>query len=481
MEEILEQCTRTELIALMCQMVDRYPDLELLVMRSAAGNAEERPAVDSMMIRQQVDNVFYDAEDNRQSAFDVAWKLQDVVKLGDHYAEQEEWHNAATVYENVAQGILDNHEMIYDHDGDLSWKANDCVSGLGRCLAGTEDPAQRETLLRALFDIYRWDVDYGGVGIGEGVPSIILEHATAEERQRVAEWVHKAIPAGDDRRATWRREHFGSLLVELDKERLDDESFLQLCRQTGQRRELIDRLLALGRVDEAVAEVRQVENHTLLSLAELFVSHGYGGQVEELIQERAQTSQDRHLIEWLKERARARGDLGEALTLAETLFWQHPSMAGYREMKNLAQPLARWEGVDGLRAVILARLVEATEYTLLTGIHLEEGEIDRALETLAQIRTSSRRWGPPLRIRVARAAEKGRPRAAADLYVQQAEQLIAARGRGNYAEAAKYLRRVRDLYQRLGEPETWQILIADLREQNRRLRALKDELNKAGL
>jgi hypothetical protein len=481
MEDILGRCAKAELIALIHKMVDRYPDLELLIMRSAAGNVEERPTVDSMMIRRQVDNVFYDAEENRRSAFDVAWKLEDVVKLGDDYAEQGDWHNAATVYENVAQGILNDYEMVFDHDGDLSWKVNDCASGLGRCLAGTKDPVRREALLRALFDIYRWDVEYGGVGIGEEVPSIILGRATPEERQQVAGWVRQAIPEGDDRRATWRREHFGGFLIELDKERLDDESFLQLCRQTGQRRELIDRLLTLGRVGEAGAEVRQMENHALLSLADLFVSHGYGAQVEELIRERARTDQDRRLIEWLKERAKARGDVGEALALAGTLFWQHPLMAGYRELKELAQRLARWEGVDGLRTAILTRLAEASRHALLTEIHLEENEIDRALEALAAIRTSSRRWGPPLRIQVARAAEKERPRAAVDLYVQQAEQLIEARGRNNYAEAVAYLVRVRDLYHRLGEPETWETLIAGLRARNRHLPAFKDELNKAGL
>lgn len=481
MEKILERCTKDELIALIHQMVERHPDLELLVMRSAASDMEERQAVDPAMIRRQVDSAFYDAEENRQSAFDVAWKLEDVVKLGATYAEREDWHNATAVYENVAQGILDNYELVFDHDGDLSWKVNDCASGLGRCLAATEDPAQREALLRALFDIYRWDVEYGGVGIGEGVPAIILQQATVEERQQVAGWVRQIIPAGDDRRATWRREHFGGFLVELDREQLDDETFLQLCRWTGQRQELIDRLLVLGRVDEAVAEVRQMDNPALLSLAELFVSHGCGDQVEDLIQARAQTSQDRRLIEWLKERARAQGDLGEALTLAEALFWQHPLMAGYRELKDLAQPLERWDRVDGLRAVVLTRLAETSRHALLTEIHLEEGEVDRALETLAQVRGSSRGWGLPLCIRVARAAEEGRPRAAAGLYVQQAEELIEVRGRGNYAEAAEYLRRVRDLYHRLGEPETWETLIADLRARNRNLPALKDELDKAGL
>ncbi|MBU0703231.1 MAG: hypothetical protein KKC18_05130 [Chloroflexi bacterium] len=84
-------------------------------------------------------------------------------------------------------------------------------------------------------------------------------------------------------------------------------------------------------------------------------------------------------------------------------------------------------------------------------------------------------------IRVAQAAEESRPRAAIRIYVERTERLIAARGRGNYVEAAGYLARVRELYHRLSEPETWGTFIADLREQNRRLPALKDELNKAGL
>jgi hypothetical protein len=90
MEKILGRCTQAELIALIHQMVERYPDLELLILRSAAGDAMERPAVDPMMIRQQVNHIFNAADDNQQSAFDVAWKLGDVVKVGDDYAEQED-------------------------------------------------------------------------------------------------------------------------------------------------------------------------------------------------------------------------------------------------------------------------------------------------------------------------------------------------------------------------------------------------------
>ncbi len=84
-------------------------------------------------------------------------------------------------------------------------------------------------------------------------------------------------------------------------------------------------------------------------------------------------------------------------------------------------------------------------------------------------------------IQVAEAAEPSRPRDSIRIYVDVAKQLIQARGRASYTEAAAYLSRVRKLYHGLGEDKAWQALIEDIRQQNKSLRALKEELNKAGL
>ena len=87
----------------------------------------------------------------------------------------------------------------------------------------------------------------------------------------------------------------------------------------------------------------------------------------------------------------------------------------------------------------------------------------------------------PLSIRVAQAAESSHPQDSIRIYVEAAKQLIRARGRDNYTTAASHLARVRKLHQRLGEDKTWQALIADIRQQNISLRALKEELDKVGL
>ena len=52
---------------------------------------------------------------------------------------------------------------------------------------------------------------------------------------------------------------------------------------------------------------------------------------------------------------------------------------------------------------------------------------------------------------VAQAAEGSRPRNAIRLCLEEVERPIAGRGRGNYAEAAVYLLRVRAVYEQMGE------------------------------
>ncbi len=479
-ETNLERRSKAELVALIRRMLDRYPDLETLLELPIVSEGEP-PPVDADVIRRQAGNAFAGiGYDDWGATYGIAQQLLELVEIGDDYAGRERWRDAATIYQTVAQETLEHYGMVHDEEGDFHPVVNRCVEGLGECLKATEEEdVQREVLLRALFDVYRWDVDFGGTDMGYQAPSIILEQATPEEKQQVAGWVRAAMPAGESWSDNYQCQVYGGFLLSLEKDQMDDEAFLRLCRETKRWRDLVDRLLALGRMEEAVATTREVGDYELLRLADVFVSHNHADLAEELIRERAPASRDSRLTVWLKEQARERGDLAEALTLAETLFWQQPAVSGYQELRDLALPLEQW---DELRTATLARLANDERYRLLTEIHLEEGEVDRALETVGQVRGSTWGWGVgQLLIRVAQAAEESRPRKAIRIYVERAEQLIAARGRGNYAEAARYLCRVRDLYHRLDEPKTWEDFIADLREQNRRLRAMKDELTKAGL
>ena len=90
-------------------------------------------------------------------------------------------------------------------------------------------------------------------------------------------------------------------------------------------------------------------------------------------------------------------------------------------------------------------------------------------------------YGADQLIRVAQAASGTHPHAAVDIYLQQVESLIEARGRDNYRRACAHLARMRDIYRQLEDEPAWTGFIAQLRERHRRLPALREELDSSGL
>jgi uncharacterized Zn finger protein len=483
LEAALERRDKPELIALIRHMLARHPELEaLLDMPLPVASKHPKPA-DAALIRREVSSTFREAGDDWHAVADAAHNLEPLVQLGDDYASLGDWPSAAAVYQAIVQGIAEHYHDLSDENGELNVIVNECVAGLGACLQAATDPTQRESLLRALFDIYIWDIELGGIDMGYEAPRLILGQATADERRLVARWVREALPGGDTWSHAWRRQVFGSFLLRLAGDQVDDEEFLRICRETGRRRDLVSRLLTLGRIDAAEMEARQASDDELLDLADLLREHGHPERAEHLARERQPSPQwrDRY-VAWLRDRARERGDSAEALALGEELFWRRPNLQHYEELKALAEAHGSW---GALRPEVLSRLQGERQHVLLTEIHLREGEVGQAIEAVTQAGAGGSfpyaYSAEPLAIRVAQAAERDYPREAITLYTSAVKRLIQAQGRDNYATAAQYLARVRDVYQRLGEDAKWNGLIATIREQNRRLRALKEELERAGL
>ncbi len=82
---------------------------------------------------------------------------------------------------------------------------------------------------------------------------------------------------------------------------------------------------------------------------------------------------------------------------------------------------------------------------------------------------------------MAAAAEQDFPDQAIRLYQRLADHQIEARQRAHYHAAAKYLARVKQVLDAAGRTEEWTILIAELRQRHKTLRALQDELNQLRL
>ncbi len=193
--------------------------------------------------------------------------------------------------------------------------------------------------------------------------------------------------------------------------------------------------------------------------------------------ETAGSENDILMLDWLKQYAMRHNQPGEALRLAELLFWRAQSLENYTALLQAAHAAEQ-------RTAIRTRVLEGLERpaTFRCWSRLPDGRrYEQALAALERVNPEiwwSRMSG--LRRQVAQAIDRPahERRCASTCY---SKELIEQRSRGSYAEAARFLHQIRRLYQSMGEPDVWERLIAGLRRNIRRLPALQDELRRAGL
>jgi hypothetical protein len=420
--------------------------------------------------------------------YNVAQELKAILEIADGFLSRDDPTSASAVFEGVADAVFDNYESVDDEGGDLDSAITRCVSGLGKCLAAPKgEPARREAMLRTLVRAHDFLHDYGG-DIEEDVPELVAKHANDEERRTVVGWLRdKLSDRGKGDFSSYRRQAYAEFLIELEGDRLSDEDFVRVCRDSGLNADLVDHLLKRGRVDEATRELERADFHDLLRLADIFVGHRQGATAERVVRERSGEARghDTQDLEWLKKRAAGRHDRAAVRELSEAIFRKSPSFERYKVLRQLAQKSGDWEALKPGWLEILAK----SRHDDLIRVYLDEGEIDRALEAVeaeSKPRPARGYAYPSLAVsamglEVAKAAGAARPRAALTIYRKYTEALIDARGRDNYKEACRYLKMVKSLFGKLDEPGEWAAYIDGLRERHRSLRAFQEELTSARL
>jgi catechol 2,3-dioxygenase-like lactoylglutathione lyase family enzyme len=436
----------------------------------------------------------------------IVEELTRVKETADALAQQQNYLEAATIYETLITEIFElshlyddeedeyddyyEEERYYPEEEGLEEFVRECIEALGHYLADERaDRVARKRIIAVLFDIYLQDLHaYESLGLAASASHQLVSYATALERAALAERVRVLLADKDkEARDSWRHA-YGRFFLDLEKEMLDDEAYLQICREAGLTSELIDRLLTLGRFEEAERATQAVDDERLLGLTGLFIQHGQDGRAEHLVRARLKENPNVRLLEWLQNYYQTGNNLTAQLEITELIFRTRPLLRHYLDLRRLAFQLDRWKTIQ---PALLAFLEQTHNTVLLIQIALNEGEVDAALQLLKSMETKDRSgytytsgygyYGRSIDLEVASAAEETRPREAIQLYQQHAERLIALRERKNYQAACTYLVKMRLLYEQLGEQEVWAKYIANLREQNRSLRALREELIKAGL
>jgi uncharacterized Zn finger protein len=342
--------------------------------------------------------------------------------------------------------------------------------------------------------------------MGEEGLDAIARWATVDEQQRVRDQLREymASPAGsDDHRVLRTQATLRFLSVLTGEAGLSPEDLLIEYRNAGLWQQAIQSLQELGRTEEAIALApRHLNVRQLVAFADQLVAQGdpqRTAQAMTLIddccweREGKNAQDDQVLMAWLERRFAEQGQSAKAFETAQRRFKHAPSTETFAAVRTAARlPDLPHDAWLKLRPTLISAFVKRGNPFELIEIYLAEEEVGEALNALEAARKPNQKrqggWSQPwsvvpehVELRVAAAAEKHHPDEAIRLYQQIAERRISFKERANYQAAATYLVRVMNLLEAHGRAQDWQTYITSLRDQNKSLRALREELDILGL
>lgn len=356
---------------------------------------------------------------------------------------------AAVIYEGLLRALLERPDEVIE-GGPLVAFSVSCVLGLGRCLQAERSERARGELIKALYFAFRSGAEAGGLPLGGTAGEVLRRGLYEGERAQVLRWLQGAATSSPE----GVRQLYGALWLRLEAAEASPERLLQIARWTGRVVDAVDRLLLLGRVDEARSEARGASPDEAVAVARCFVSHGHRGAAVAVLESVPADDRPVSVLDELTAYQEASGELRRAMAWGMEALRLEPTVERYREVKRLGGKLGQW---PVLRLAIEAWLLGAREESMLASVYLDEGAYDEAL-SLAE-RSSSHE----VKEAVAQATERHNPRAAMAIYRQIVEQLVSERGREGYQQARKQLQAMKRLHGKIGEGPSWATLAARLR------------------
>src|SRR6516165_5775156 len=116
------------------------------------------------------------------------------------------------------------YEEVHD-EGQVSGVLGKCAAGLLKCLEGQSalpqdeqlDTEAREELLTALFDLWKFGYNYGGIEVD--VAGAMAESVTEDERKMVESWLREEMRSEQDFSSQWHNRsviHFLATLKQAE-------------------------------------------------------------------------------------------------------------------------------------------------------------------------------------------------------------------------------------------------------------------------
>jgi hypothetical protein len=421
------------------RMVHREPQLQLMLETPPPGRASVVLAGD---IQVQVRQGFGMASRGgwRQSQA-LACQLEDLAELGLAHSERAEPANGITILATLVAEISDHYHLIHDDDGDVGRVIDQCVVSLEQCLASAE-PAPRTVAVRALATAMIWGEGYG---VGRRAVEVIDAIATPDERGLAIELLEGRL-AGETNE--WARKALGKLLLRLRGVDADPASALDLLRRTGNRAEVVRRLLELHQPQQAAEVLADAPWVEVPELADAFKAHGYPREARDALEAILAKRRDQGCwlaMQWLHQLAVELGEPEPRRRWAVELFWEAPSADRWKLVRDAMK--------ERERRPLRQRLREEGRYLMLTRILLSEGR-HKAKEARNVLRLADPKdpETSKLGVHVAEALAGRKPREAADLWRAEAERLCSYGNPHAYEEAVDLIMKGRAALLAAGHP-----------------------------
>lgn len=430
---LLAKRSREDLLRMIEQMVQRYPDLLDMVEAPAAPTAGQAP--DLNKYRHSAERVF-----QGRGMKPMAAALEALAKHGERFAQSQDWGNAGDIYQlllETANGCYDYTVLEVDYDGEVGSVIQDIAQGLRDSLGQAEnlDTGRHrlwiETCMTAVFK----DIELGGMDYAYPAWDALVNHSTDEDWDWVEGQVRQALQKTGQRTfGDWGREALVKLLTDRARGQGSDRASGELLLELGTPQQRAFYHLHQGNYEEALAIARS-HFKGLPGLVIQFADALVQAQATDLALEFVQDCNGKSHFsyqEWLTNFYKTHGQPEQFVAAQVELVKSHFSLPGYQELQAQADPLGQWKT---LRQQIITDLKEKNHVSALLNIALLEQDWDLALGYLKQLRFNKLAHQE----RVAKAIQADRPKEAISLYQELVEAAIRQRGRDNYRLAARYL------------------------------------------
>ncbi len=530
LKEVLASKSQGELIALIEVMINLFPELEDVLELPLGDMADGDGApIQEATTRRQVAAAMQAAYAKGEwaAAPAIVAALRPLMRAAEARADADRWSDAITIWRVVAEEIVDQGQLPYDHEADMDLLLAEAGAGLARGLEAQAGLPQeqrlsddeRAELIQSLLGLWLSDRNHHELAIAVDTTEVIARSATPEELVRVETWLRSQIvnePEGEQFIADWNNRIVVHFLVALkEAASATDDEILAEYEAAGLWTDAVEMLIDLEHYDEAVALARRrIENPRLfLQFAERLASPSeqHRRQAVNMVEDRLWEMEgkdknvDRAYQAWLGEQYARLGDAQAALTVQRCLFEAQPTRTAFTAVRDLVTriglPTEQWMA---LREELLQTLQDYARWQDLVEIHLEAREHGNALAALGEV--DSRNISPyagmfgisgggtaftvaadgtihygDQRLHVAKAVARTHPDEAIVLYQTVAAEQIEKRNRDAYAQAARHLKAARAIFRRQKREGEWLAYIGALRERTKTLRALRDELDRAKL